>query len=282
MTSAAPAPDYLVLGHLTLDETPAGSVLGGTAAYAALTAKALGLQPAIVTAADTRLDLSQLAGVPLHRFPSAQTTIFRNVYGEGGRRQQLRARAAELTEAAVPPAWRAAAIVHLAPVAGEMPASMAEIFPGAEVVGLTPQGWLRAWDENGWISFGSWQRAIPAMERADVVILGTEDVDGRESELEGMASACRLLVVTEGPLGARVYWNGDVRRFAPPPTDPVDPTGAGDIFAAAFFIRYRQTRDPWEAARFANVLASASVARTGLAGVPTPEQARQAAMVWTR
>ena len=52
--------------------------------------------------------------------------------------------------------------------------------------------------------------------------------------------------------------------------------------AASFFIRYHQTHDPWEAARFANVLASTSVTRRGLAGVPTSEEAEQAAMVWTR
>jgi sugar/nucleoside kinase (ribokinase family) len=60
------------------------------------------------------------------------------------------------------------------------------------------------------------------------------------------------------------------------------PDRAGDIFAAASLVRYHQTRDPWEAARFANRLASTSVTRRGLAGVPTPEEADQAAMVWTR
>jgi sugar/nucleoside kinase (ribokinase family) len=39
----------------------------------------------------------------------------------------------------------------------------------------------------------------------------------------------------------------------------VDATGAGDTFATAFFIRLYETRDPWEAARFANLLAARSV-----------------------
>ena len=38
--------------------------------------------------------------------------------------------------------------------------------------------------------------------------------------------------------------------------EEVDATGAGDIFAAAFFWRLYVTRDPWEAARFATHLAS--------------------------
>jgi sugar/nucleoside kinase (ribokinase family) len=52
----------------------------------------------------------------------------------------------------------------------------------------------------------------------------------------------------------------------------VDATGAGDIFAAAFFARLHQTRDPWEAARFATNLASHSVTRVGLSGIPTREE----------
>jgi hypothetical protein len=68
MASAAPAPDYLVLGHLRLDQTPyilsdrhrdgpsaaAASEPGperGQWAHAALTARALGRRPAIVTSA---------------------------------------------------------------------------------------------------------------------------------------------------------------------------------------------------------------------------------------
>jgi len=60
----------------------------------------------------------------------------------------------------------------------------------------------------------------------------------------------------------------------------VDPTGAGDIFAAAFFIRYRESADVIEAARFANACAALSVRKAGLAGVPTRSavEARQAAL----
>jgi sugar/nucleoside kinase (ribokinase family) len=282
MASAAPSPDYLVVGHLSLDQSPSGPSLGGTAAYAALTAAALGRHPAVVTSADESLDLTPLAGVPLRRLPSDQSTAFRNEYGPDGRRQVLLARARPLSPDDIPGEWHSSAIVHLAPIAGEMAPSMAAAFAGPEVLGLTPQGWMRAWDEAGRVSVGSWTAALPAMERADVVIVGVEDVNGDESELERLAGASRLLVATEGARGARVYWNHDVRRFPAPEVEAVDPTGAGDVFAAAFFIRFADTRDPWEAARFANILASNSVRRRGLDGVPTPEEAHQAAWVWSR
>jgi len=73
----------------------------------------------------------------------------------------------------------------------------------------------------------------------------------------------------------RLYWHGDVRRFPAPYTPEKDPTGAGDIFAAAFFTRLYTTRDPWEAARFATQLASLSVKRSGLQAVPTQNEIQE-------
>ena len=69
-----------------------------------------------------------------------------------------------------------------------------------------------------------------------------------------------------------------MRRFHARKVKEFDPTGAGDIFATSFFYRYFHTRDPWEAARFATVIASHSVTRPGLKGVPTPQEV-QAAML---
>ena len=69
------------------------------------------------------------------------------------------------------------------------------------------------------------------------------------------------------------------RRFRAPEIDEVDATGAGDIFAAAFFVRYLRTRDPWEATRFATLLASHSVARVGLNGIPTTAEIEQSTLI---
>jgi sugar/nucleoside kinase (ribokinase family) len=64
-------------------------------------------------------------------------------------------------------------------------------------------------------------------------------------------------------------------RFRRPPYNELDPTGAGDVFAAAFFSRLHTTRDPWEAARFATHLSSFSVTRSGLASIPTPAEVEE-------
>ena len=58
----------------------------------------------------------------------------------------------------------------------------------------------------------------------------------------------------------------------------MDATGAGDIFAAAFFVRLSATRDPWAAARFATQLAARSVTRRGLDAIPTQAEIQECLM----
>ena len=109
-------------------------------------------------------------------------------------------------------------------------------------------------------------------------MISREDVGGDDELIEQMAHQTRVLAVTEGSAGAVLYWNGDRRRFRAPQVSEVDATGAGDIFATAFFIRLFNTRDPWEAARFATLIASHSVTRVGLNGIPTSQEIESSLM----
>lgn len=264
--------DYLVIGHLTRDLTPQGPRLGGTVAYAARTAQALGLRVGVLTAAGPDLDLSPLNGLPIVVQSSHQTTTFENIPLEGGkRRQQLHARAERLDLSLIPPSWHRAPIVHFGPVADELAPELPP-FLSFTLLGLTPQGWMRTWDEQGTVRHRRWERAETLLSQAGAVVISLEDVDGDEEEIDRLAHSLPVLAVTEGPAGARLYWHGDQRRFRAPRMNEVDATGAGDIFAAAFFIRLYITRDPWEAARFATRLAAFSVTRPGLEGVPTQQE----------
>lgn len=263
--------DYLVIGHLTRDLTPDGPRLGGTAAYAALTARALGLRVGVVTSWGAELPLGPLRPTPVVSFPTEKSTTFENLQTEHGRVQYIRHVAPRLDLYMIPEPWRGASIVHLAPVAQEVEPSLMRSFPSA-LIGLTPQGWLRSWDSDGRVRVTEWPEASFVLERAGAAVISLQDVEENEERLYEMAASSRVLAVTEAAAGARVYWQGDVRRFNAPDVKEVDPIGAGDIFAAAFFVRLYTTRDPWEAARFANLLAAISVTRPGLSGIPTPEE----------
>jgi sugar/nucleoside kinase (ribokinase family) len=265
--------DYLIIGHLTTDLLPDGTRLGGTAAYASLTARALGLRVGVLTACEECLEAPELEreGIRVVGMRSEETTTFENKYTPNGRVQYLHKLAPSLDFSMVPEQWRSTPIVHLGPVAREVDPTLARSFTNS-FVGLTPQGWMRTWDSEGRVSYADWPEATFVLQHASAAVISIEDIHGDESIVEQMASSIRVLAVTEGANGARLYWNGDLRRFRPPQMQEIDPTGAGDIFASAFFIRLQATRDPWEAARFATNLAAYSVTRFGLDGVPRPEE----------
>jgi sugar/nucleoside kinase (ribokinase family) len=263
--------DYLIIGHVTQDITPLGPVLGGTASYAALTARAFGLRVGIVTSCRLDLNLAELVNVSVVRKPSEVNSTFQNIYTPNGRIQFVHHIAETLRLDDIPAVWRNTPIVHLGPIAREISPEIAQAFPQS-IVGVTPQGWLREWDGEGRVSFCDWPDAAEVLSHAGIAVMSIEDVRGNEEVISEFAGLLPILVVTEGAAGCRVYWNGDVRNFRPPLEVEIDPVGAGDIFATAFFIRYSSTRDPWESARFATLLAANSVTRKTLAGVPTPDE----------
>lgn len=263
--------DYLVIGHVTEDKTPTGWQLGGTATYAGLTARALGLRVGMITAAGGTTSLAALQQIAVLKASSEQSTAFHNMRSATGRMQVIEHPAAPITLEGLPTAWRHAPIVHLGPVAQEVDPKYVREFSPA-LLGLTPQGWMRSWDAEGRVSASTWDSAEDLLPRAGAVVLSLEDVQGDQVAIESMAHQTRVLCVTEGPAGSVLYWNGDRRRFRPPEVEIVDETGAGDVFAAAFFVRMYATRDPWEAARFATLLAAWSVTRPGLQGIPTAQE----------
>ena len=260
--------DYLVLGNLSCDLTPQGPRLGGTAAYSALTARALGLRVGIVSAWGDEVPLDRLDGIQVWKVAAEHSTTFENVYTPEGRIQYVHHIAPDLILNHIPEAWRHAPIVHIGPIAQEAK-SLVDGKLSSSLLGLTPQGWLRTWGGDHRIHPCGWPEAGEMLAKSGAAVLSVEDVGGDDQQIEAMAAACRVLAVTEGPAGARLYWHGDLRRFRAPKMDEVDATGAGDIFAAAFFWRLYTTRDPWAAARFATHLASFSVMRAGLEGIPT-------------
>ena len=263
--------DYLIIGHVTRDLIDGTFTIGGTVSYAARTARALGCRVGAVTSASPDLDLSQvLDGVLITRFPAATTTTFENVYTSNGRRQVLHSVAETLVPEMMPSNWRAP-IVHLGPVARECDPALVGAF-GDAFVGLTPQGWMRRWDQDGHVSCCHWEDAEELRSRAGAVVLSEEDVAGDESLVARYASQSRLLVLTQGAAGCTVYTAGQSRHFSAPAVHEVDPTGAGDIFAAAFFVWLQRQGDPWMAARFANCVAARSVTRAGLLSTPSVEE----------
>jgi sugar/nucleoside kinase (ribokinase family) len=263
--------DYLVIGHITQDMVEGGILLGGTASYAALTAQALDLKTSLITSCPKWLPLPELASVKVYRKYSQFATKFENKEINGKRSQFVHQTAAMIGPDDIPPEYLQARIVHLGPVAGEVYATIVDLYPDA-FIGITPQGWMREWKMDGAVHYRQWPDADKLLERADAVALSIEDLYGNEDLISEYAQKTRVLAVTEGAGGARIYWNGDVHHISAPEMDISDPTGAGDIFAAVFISRLFTTKDPWKAGEQAVQLASLSVTRFGLAGIPTKSE----------
>jgi hypothetical protein len=272
MQTSAHAPlDYLTVGHVTKDLTADGYTLGGTASYAPLTANAIGQRSGILTAFGEDISVSALDDIEIIGKASTYTTTFENIETSAGRKQYLHQTAEPIMAADVPDTLKSARILHLGPVADEVDEDIALLFPESFIC-LTPQGWMRNRGSDGLVGYQEWNPQRFLIGSTNAVVISVEDVLGNEDLITEYAHQFKVLAVTEGYNGARIYWHGDVRRFRAPKVEVVDPTGAGDIFAAAFFIRLETTRDPWRAAAFAVNLASLSVTRKGLLGVPRQEE----------
>jgi sugar/nucleoside kinase (ribokinase family) len=287
--STGAAPDYLVIGHVTKDllagisssdsssegaSSHGSYVPGGTVTYAALTAQRLGLQAAIVTACRPEdialLAPAQAEGIWVHALASPHTTAFRNIYDERGQRTQFIAgQASPLRYEHVPPPWRAAPIVHLGPVAQELPPDLPQRFLNC-LLGITPQGWMRSWQNNGRVEHSAYPvpPALRVLPANTVLVLSIEDLGHDPALLEVYTGLAPLVVVTQGARNALVYRHSEGVEVPAFPAQALDPTGAGDVFAAALFVRYRETGDPVQAARFAHAAAAWSIEGAGTSTIP--------------
>jgi sugar/nucleoside kinase (ribokinase family) len=273
------APDFLVVGHLVQDKVAGGYRLGGTAAYASLTAHRLGLRTAILTRAAADLDLSSLPpDIEVHRLPSPQTTVFENIYSGGHRTQYVWAKAKTIAAADVPPELSESRIVLLGPVVAEVDDDVAGCFPHS-LVAVGAQGWLRTFAADGRVGQlppSRWQPRL-LLRHTRALFVSEEDLPPAETEetLARWTAQVPILFFTFGYRGSRLWSDGrwqDVPAF---PAREVDPTGAGDVFAAAILARYQETDDVPQASLFAAAAAAVSVEAVGTAGAPTREQVEE-------
>jgi hypothetical protein len=264
--------DFLVIGHVVEDLYDDDWRPGGAVVYAGLLAHRIGLNTKVLTSCAPDFPASDvLPGIEVHRVTSPETTQIRNVYTPAGRRQWVPACAAGITGADLPSTWRTPAVALLGPVAGEVDPAIASLL-SAGVLGIGAQGWLREIGSDGQVRPMEPRNTdfAPLLAAADAVFVSEEDLDP-EVALDTVGSwAQRVPIVafTHGDGGADVSFNGEWRHVAAFPAQTVDPTGAGDVFAAAFLIRYRETADAWEAARFASAAASCVVEDDGAAAAP--------------
>jgi len=269
-------PHSLIIGHVCHDVIPGGYAPGGAAYYAGLLAHRLGYQTAILTSFGEDFQFaSQFGGIDLHVVPSPETTVFENIYQPDGQRiQYLHGRAALLTPSDLPKHWHAPKTALLGPICDEVSFEFLDFFKSQNTITCAcPQGWMRQWDAEhpkgaSRVSpkpIADWQ----LLAKADIISMSEADVAGDWVLIEHIASFANILLVTQGAKGVVVFEKGHSRRhFSALQVVEVDPTGAGDIFAASFLLSYAEHWNTENAAYFANKIAGASVQAKGLEAVP--------------
>ena len=258
-------PHYLCIGHFCHDVRKGKNILGGTASYASIAAQKLGVKTAVLTSVGNDFEFKSIfkkQNIEVCYKIAAKTTVFENIYDTQGKRTQyLHARADVLFPKDVPSEWLETHIVQFCMIDDEVDFSLLKHFPNA-LIGATIQGWLRQWDASGKISPKAmdWRQ----LAAADVVIMSDADISSFETAIPIIASHVKVLVMTQGANGATVFHNNQQFYFPSYPIKEVDATGAGDVFAAAFLIKYAETKDIALATAFAHAAASFVVEGVGI------------------
>ncbi|GAB3797067.1 PfkB family carbohydrate kinase [Humibacter antri] len=152
----------------------------------------------------------------------------------------------------------------------------------AEWVVRMREGGARVYGGVGWDVTGAWDGSdLERLQNVDAFILNEDEAlaytrcDDVEVAARVLAQRVGLVVVTLGDAGALAVDSraGRVQHVLAPRVTAVDPTGAGDVFTAAFMAAEHQGWPLATALRFATMAASESVRGLGGASsAPTWQQ----------
>jgi sugar/nucleoside kinase (ribokinase family) len=250
--------DYTTVGHVTCDVLEDGTRRpGGGAFYSAIQAARLGQRTLILTRGNPQ-ELDELLE-PYRdelevRVQAAEHTTTLVTSGMGAQRKQ---RVLAWAEAITQALEVDTSILHLAAVARETPTRWSG---RADFVGLTPQGLVREWTDEGEMSLAPPDRRM-LPQHADALVLS----DRERACCEELIAGTGIVAVTAGAQPTELQLPDGTVEHVPVSTsgEPRDDLGAGDVFAAAFFIALRDGRTPAEAATYGNAAAAVRIAGVG-------------------
>src|SRR3954470_126165 len=264
---------FVAIGHVARDEFEGEATwrLGGTVLYTAATAARLGARASIVTRVGPkeRAALEERCaslGIELHALPAEVTTTFAFRYEDGNRLMKLKARARGLALADVPVDLRSAQAVILGSIAHEIDRSLLGAFEEAASV-VTAQGYLREWAADGSIHPRRWDDVAEVTATASAIVLSEEDIGGDLDEPRRWAGHTPV-IVTFAERGSLVLVDRSEQMVPAFHADRVvDPTGAGDAFAAGLAVALAERRALLDGVRFAHAVASFAVEAVGTEGL---------------
>jgi len=288
-----PALRILVVGHVTHDRFGEGPqariVAGGSAYYTSCVYRALGAEVTLVTAVGDDFKCNdEIADLDVVAPRGGLTTEFQNLYGHGARRLQIvGGRAAPLAPSRAE-GERIWDLAHLAPVLGEVDLAAWRRATRARMWGIGVQGWVKVAgpadaDGRRKVVPRKWTIEPQELRGIDVACLSNEDLLEQGDLLDRLRASVSIVALTDGARGAELFESGRVTQVGSRPTTVVDPTGAGDVFAAALMHDLARGSDPAAAARLAAAAASIVIEDEGGSSLAhLAEAAERAAAIETR
>ncbi|MCP4600042.1 MAG: sugar kinase [Proteobacteria bacterium] len=274
MSSQKDALTTLAVGQVTHDRYGEDIVAGGCAFYAARTWQALGARVRLATAVGEDFDCdAELKGLDVVKSLGACTTVFTNTYPDDGPRcQWVESTAPPVRPDALPQDWQKADILFLAPVFGELDLVEWSQVVDARYQGLGLQGFLKQSGPSDPEAGG--RRPVVArpfaietrlLERMNAVFLSEEDIEvfGEPGLLDELRRSVPLVVMTRGDQGSRIFQKDNIIDVGISKAETIDPTGAGDTYAAAFLFALASGSSPTQAARLGAAAASIVVEGQG-------------------
>jgi sugar/nucleoside kinase (ribokinase family) len=255
--------DYTTVGHVTADVMSDGTRRpGGSAFYSALQAARLGQRALILTRGRPR-EIEELmepyrSELALAILQAEHTTTLETFGSDAARGQRVLAWAGAIDE----DLQVDTSILHLAPVARETPVRWRG---RAGFVGLTPQGLVRGWSPQTGAIFAAEPDASRIPSSAQALVLSEHERASCETLISSATARGAVVAVTAGASATTILEPGgrELAVEVAPIEDPSDDVGAGDVFAAAFFLALAEGRSPARAAAFANAAAAVRIGGAG-------------------
>ncbi len=280
--------DVIVIGHITIDVNvlPWGiieNMLGGAPTYAGFMLASLGEKVGVVSKIGEDfpdkfpplygkfgLDTEGIYSIP------EKTTIFENTYDESGkRRQTCWLLPSKISPKEIPQAYFHTRSFYVSPVGDEITPNVLETVKKKEnVVMLDPQGLFRKVAEDGRVDIQKPDNLGDYLTHVDIVKIGQDEFQAfakspEETLKELVEAGPKVAILTQGEKGCVVLSDGKFSEFEGLKVEVKDLTGAGDVFGAAFLVRYLNTNDVAESAKFATAAASLKIKYKGPSGFPT-------------
>ena len=122
---------------------------------------------------------------------------------------------------------------------------------------------------DAWIVSGFGEPLQKALESASLIFANEEESSALAGSADVVSAGRKLkdrfphVVLTAGPRGAFIWWEGEELNVPAFTCEPRDLTGAGDAFAGAFLHGINHGLSPYDAAHRANFLASKVITQMG-------------------